>query len=128
MAIGDIGKRNISSYTHLLLVSRFFVILLTFRRYEADHVYGHATICFMCAVIGVFMLSNIVSKVSKRSKSSTTSGNSLMQRGLATSRLLSYKSFHVRGLGWYSPPLGVILLGLCGVIYFFCEYLLNRRR
>lgn len=42
-----------------------------------------------------------------------------MQRGLATSRLLSYKSFHLRGLGWYSPPLGVILLGLCGVIYFF---------
>ncbi|KUJ12464.1 uncharacterized protein LY89DRAFT_208058 [Mollisia scopiformis] len=83
--------------------------------YQADHVYGHATVYFMCAVIGVFMISNIISKVSKRS----ASGNSIVQRGLAATRLLAYKTFHVRGLGWYSPPLGVILLGLCGVIYFF---------
>lgn len=51
------------------------------------------------------------------------SGNATLQKGLATGRFLSYRSFHLRGLKWYSPSVGVMLLGICGAIYFFGEVL-----
>jgi hypothetical protein len=90
--------------------------------HQADHVYGHATVYFMCAVIGVFIIGNIISTTLRRSKS-TTSGNPTWRRGLATGRFLSYRSFHIQGLRWYSPSAGVMLLGVCGAIYFFSELL-----
>jgi hypothetical protein len=88
--------------------------------YQADHVYGHSTVHFMCAVIGVFAMRNIVWIISRRSRS-RRSGNSIVQKGLATGRFLSYISFHVRGLSWYSSSVGVMLLGISGAIYFFGE-------
>jgi hypothetical protein len=88
--------------------------------YQADHVYGHATVYFMCAVIGVFTLGNIVSVISRRSKSSA-GGNATLQKGIATGRFFSYRSFQLRSFRWYSPSIGVMLLGTCGAIYFFGE-------
>jgi len=87
--------------------------------YQADHVYGYATIYFMCAVIGVFTIADIMSRLTRRSKVNSLIGNSIGQRVLATSRFLAYRTFHLRGLRWYSPSVGVMLLGICGVIYFF---------
>jgi hypothetical protein len=81
--------------------------------YQADHVYGHATICFMCAVIVVFTVANIIAKISKRTKTKTSSGNQAWKKVLAATRFLSYKGFHIRGLKWYSPSIGVMLLGCC---------------
>ena len=88
--------------------------------YRADHVCGHATVYFMCAVIGVFTIGNIISTISRRSRS-RTSENLTWRRGLATGRFLSYRSFHIQGLRWYSPSAGVMLLGVCGAVYFFGE-------
>ena len=90
--------------------------------YQADHVYGHATIYFMCAVIGVFTIANTISKISKRSKTKASSGNQTWEKVLAATRFLSYKVFHLRGLKWYSPPIGVMLLGVAGVVYFLGRY------
>jgi len=87
--------------------------------YQADHVYGHATIYFMCAVIGVFTIGNIVTRLTRRSKGKTLGGNLVWQQILATIRFLAYKTFHLRGLRWYSPSVGVMLLGVAGAIYFF---------
>jgi hypothetical protein len=88
--------------------------------YRADHVCGHATVYFMCAVIGVFTIGNMISTISRRSRS-RTSENLTWRRGLATGRFLSYRSFHIQGLRWYSPSAGVMLLGVCGAVYFFGE-------
>ena len=41
---------------------------------------------------------------------------------MAGTRFLSYKGFHLRGLKWHSPSIGVMLLGLAGVVYFFGSY------
>jgi ferric-chelate reductase len=90
--------------------------------YQADHVYGYATVYFMCAIIGVFTIGNIILTISRRSKS-RASGNLTWRRGLATGRFLSYRSFYIQGLRWYSPSAGVMLLGVCGAIYFFGELL-----
>jgi hypothetical protein len=90
--------------------------------YQADHVYGHATIYFMCAVIGVFTITNIISKISKRSKEKASNGNQTWKKALAAARFLSYKGFYLRGLKWYSPSIGVMLLGIAGVVYYFSKY------
>jgi hypothetical protein len=90
--------------------------------YQADHVYGHATVYFMCAVIGIFAIGNIISIISRRSKSRRM-GNASLQKGLATGRFLFSRSFYLDGLRWYSPSIGVMLLGICGSIYFFGKFL-----
>lgn len=41
----------------------------------------------------------------------------------AATRLLSYKAFRIPYLNWNSAPLGVLVLGGVGVIYFFCMVL-----
>lgn len=88
--------------------------------YQADHVYGHATVYFMCAVIAVFTIGNVLSTISRRSRSGK-SLNRAWQRGLAAGRFFSYRSFFIRGLSWYSPSAGIMLLGICGAIFFFGE-------
>ena len=68
---------------------------------------SRAMVYFMCAVIGVFTIGDIISIVSRRSKS-RTNGNPAWQKGLAAGRFLSYRSFYLCGLRWYSPSLGVV--------------------
>ncbi|KAH6679077.1 ferric reductase [Halenospora varia] len=88
--------------------------------YQADHVYGHATIYFMCAIIGVFMVANYSGRIlAILKKDNPSKGNKSRQRVVGVVRYLSNKTFRVQALGWYSPSMGVILLGLAGVIYFF---------
>jgi predicted ferric reductase len=38
----------------------------------------------------------------------------------AIARFLSYRAYRVPGLNWSSAPLGILLLGAVGMIYFFC--------
>jgi len=40
---------------------------------------------------------------------------------LAGLRYLAYRGFHVRGLKWNSAPVGVLVLGVAGVLFFFCK-------
>lgn len=91
-------------------------------RYQADHVFGHATIYFICAVIGVFTVANVLARFSRSSKGDGLRKNGLWQHLIAISRYNAYKSFHIRGLNWFSPSVGVMLLGACGAVYFFGEH------
>jgi len=52
-------------------------------------------------------------------------GPVIWQRLIAIVRYLSYRGFHVKALRWNSAPVGVLLLGLAGTVFFFCE--LRRR-
>jgi len=90
--------------------------------YIADLVYGYATIYFMCAVVGVFTISNLLSKVSGGGKMKDGRGVRAWDKVVALTRFLSYKGFYLKGLKWYSPSVGVILLGLAGAVYFFGKF------
>lgn len=83
--------------------------------YHADRVYGLNTIYFLCAVSGVFALARIWNYFTTSSNRVARASSNPVVAGL---RYLSYRSFHVRALSWYSPVLGVMLLGIVGVVYF----------
>lgn len=85
--------------------------------YQSDHVYGHNTIYFLCAVTGVFALAHLWNRASSRGRPVRSARNPVV----ATLRYLSYRTFYVRALGWHSPVLGVMLLGLVGFVYFMGE-------
>ncbi|KAH8684246.1 ferric reductase [Tricladium varicosporioides] len=88
--------------------------------YQADHVYGHATIYFMCAIIGSFMVAHYSGRLlALLKKDNPLRGNNSWQKVVGTVRYLSNKTFRVQALGWYSSSMGAILLGLAGVMYFF---------
>lgn len=69
----------------------------------------------MCAVIALFTFLHIASKLSLRS--SHESSRPLL-RIVAGGRWLAFKVFYVRRLGWYSPSVGVMALGVIGAVYF----------
>ncbi|TVY33102.1 Ferric/cupric reductase transmembrane component [Lachnellula subtilissima] len=87
--------------------------------YVADWVYGHATLYFMCAIIGVFAIPHVLTRIWRAMKrASPLKSNKIWQRALASTRFLGYRTFYLRGLNWYSPAAGVMLLGLAGFVYF----------
>lgn len=46
--------------------------------------------------------------------------SSAVRRLTATGRFLSYRAFRIPSLNWNTAPLGVLILGLIGIIYFLC--------
>ena len=44
----------------------------------------------------------------------------LMRWKLAMNRFLSYRSYRIPFLNWNSAPLGILILGLIGTLYFLC--------
>ena len=83
--------------------------------YQADHVYGLNTIYFLCAVSGLFALAHLWNRTTATAGTLARASNNPAVAGL---RYLSYRSFYIRAFSWYSPVLGVILLGLAGFVYF----------
>ncbi|KAJ5986303.1 hypothetical protein N7451_010668 [Penicillium sp. IBT 35674x] len=86
--------------------------------YIADYVYALPTIAFFMCSLGIFIIGNFVS--SQVLGYRKFRGPRLWQRLIAVIRYLSYRGFHVRALRWNSAPLGVLLLGAAGTVYFFC--------
>jgi ferric-chelate reductase len=84
-------------------------------RYQADHVYALNTVYFCCAVIAVFAISNILVKVLpdwvKRTR--------VWRVTTSVSRYMSYRGYRFPVLKYWSPSLGVILLGIVGTVFFF---------
>lgn len=70
----------------------------------------------MCT-IGIFIIGYALTQMLALSRKP---GPSIWRRGVAATRYLSYRGFHVKVLGWNSAPIGVLLLGVTGAIYFFC--------
>ncbi|KAK0387758.1 hypothetical protein NLU13_4003 [Sarocladium strictum] len=90
--------------------------------YIADHVYALPTVAFFMCAIGLFIFGNVVSRLSDLSRSNRSSA--IWRRGIASVRYLSYRGFQVKALRWNSAPLGLLLLGLAGAVYFFCMTLI----
>lgn len=90
-------------------------------RYVADYVFALPTVAFFMSGIGIFIIAHFVSSILLRQQNSQQI--SLWRKLVAGTRYLSYRGFHVRQLQWNSAPVGVLLLGAAGTIYFFCKFL-----
>ncbi|KAJ5635172.1 uncharacterized protein N7484_008485 [Penicillium longicatenatum] len=84
--------------------------------YIADHVYALPTVAFFMCSLGIFVIGHFVSSLGYRK----SRGSPLWRRLIAVIRYLSYRGFHVQTLRWNSAPLGILLLGAAGAIFFFC--------
>ena len=72
----------------------------------------------MCA-IGIFIIGHVISSHILGYRKFR--GPHLWQKFVAVIRYLSYRGFHVKSLRWNSAPVGVLLLGLAGTVFFFCK-------
>lgn len=48
-------------------------------------------------------------------------GPPIWQKVIAAVRYLSYRGFYIKALRWNSAPIGLLLLGAVGAVYFFCK-------
>ncbi|RHZ47396.1 putative cysteine synthase B, partial [Aspergillus thermomutatus] len=83
--------------------------------YQADHVYALNTVYFMCATIGVFAITHFLS----RRAPLPVKRSAIWRKATAAMRYLSYQGYQIPSLRYWSPSLGVMLLGLVGFVFFF---------
>jgi ferric-chelate reductase len=84
-------------------------------RYQADHVYALNTIYFMCAVIGIFTISNLLVRLAPDRVKRTRPWRMFT----SVSRYFSYRGYRSPALRYWSPALGVVILGVLGAAFFF---------
>ncbi|QDS73116.1 hypothetical protein FKW77_001048 [Venturia effusa] len=85
--------------------------------YIADWVFALPTIAFFMSSIGIFIIGHFISKALGYRR---FRGPVAWQKLIASIRYLSYRGFRVEALRWNSAPVGVLLLGLAGTVFFFC--------
>ncbi|QPC70807.1 hypothetical protein HYE68_001559 [Fusarium pseudograminearum] len=88
--------------------------------YIADHVYALPTVAFFMSGIGLFTIGHLISYYVIGLAFPRFRGPRPWRMLIAMIRYLSYRGFHVASLGFNSAPVGVLLLGLLGTIFFFC--------
>ncbi|XPS92676.1 hypothetical protein M3J09_002059 [Ascochyta lentis] len=86
--------------------------------YIADYVYSLPTIAFFLSVLGIFVISHVVSSHILAYR--RTRGSLLWRKLIAGIRYFSYRGFRVEALRWNSAPVGILLIGAAGTVYFFC--------
>ncbi|KAF2222955.1 ferric reductase like transmembrane component-domain-containing protein [Elsinoe ampelina] len=82
--------------------------------YESDHRFALPTVAFFTATILLFALAATFHLVAPRKLLQA----SLIREVTYLSRFVSYRSYRLSGLNWNSAPLGVLVLGVIGVLYF----------
>ncbi|KAK6412656.1 hypothetical protein LTR95_017942, partial [Oleoguttula sp. CCFEE 5521] len=88
--------------------------------YESDRRFALPTVALFTATITLFAFAHFFQRLAPRAVQET----SIVRRKTALYRFLSYRSFRLSALNWNSAPLGVLLLGLVGTIFFLCMTLL----
>lgn len=71
------------------------------------------------SVLGIFILGHLLS--SQVLGYRKFQGPHIWQKLIAGIRYLSYRGFHVKKLQWNTAPIGILLLGAVGAVYFFCK-------
>ncbi|KAF8075223.1 ferric reductase NAD binding domain-containing protein [Lyophyllum atratum] len=82
--------------------------------YTADWDYGLTSIYFFCAATAAFTLINVLSLY----RSTRTQMVSVADKFAGLFRYFSSRQYHVSTFGWYSPPLGVILIIAAMIVFF----------
>ncbi|OJD33804.1 ferric-chelate reductase [Diplodia corticola] len=83
--------------------------------YKADYRFARTTVYFILAVIGLFTIGNIVSRVTPQS----VRRKGFWRQTQASLRYVGYRAYRVRVFDWYSPSLAYLLVGLAGAVFFF---------
>lgn len=83
--------------------------------YKDDLRYALPTVAFFMSVVLLFVVGSLVSSILPRKISQSQSNRRLV--GMV--RYLSYRAFRISPLNWNSAPIGVLLLGALGAVYFF---------
>ncbi|OBT68013.1 hypothetical protein VE03_01560 [Pseudogymnoascus sp. 23342-1-I1] len=86
--------------------------------YIADYVFALPTIAFFMTTLGIFIIGHFIS--SHMLGYRKFRGPPIWQKLIAVTRYLSYRGFYVKALRWNSAPIGLLLLGATGAVYFFC--------
>lgn len=86
--------------------------------YIADYVFALPTIAFFMSVVGIFIIGHIISSHILGNRKFR--GPLLWQKLIAFVRYMSYRGLRIERLHWNSAPVGLLLLGAAGGIYFFC--------
>ncbi|KZM20994.1 oxidoreductase [Ascochyta rabiei] len=86
--------------------------------YIADYVYALPTVAFFMSILGIFIIGHVIS--SQILGYRELRGPLLWRKLIAGIRYLSYRGIRVEVLRWNSAPVGLLLLGAAGAIYFFC--------
>ncbi|KAF4469683.1 Ferric cupric reductase transmembrane component 7 [Fusarium albosuccineum] len=90
------------------------------KRYIADHVYALPTVAFFMSAIGVFIIGHFISYYVLGIAMPRYRGPRPWRVLIAAIRYLSYRGFHVKSCRWNSAPVGILLLGAIGTVFFFC--------
>ncbi|TGO91061.1 hypothetical protein BPOR_0040g00050 [Botrytis porri] len=85
--------------------------------YVADWKFALPTVALFMCIIGIFIVGYVLTQVLALSHRPEPL---IWRRGVALIRYLSYRGFRIEGLRWNSAPVGVLLLGAIGTIYFLC--------
>ncbi|KAI5362916.1 putative ferric reductase, NAD binding domain, ferric reductase transmembrane component-like protein [Septoria linicola] len=84
--------------------------------YEADHRYALPTVALFLSTIILFSIAYVFDQFGPRTIKQSKPG----RRIAALNRYLSYKTYRISPLDWNSAPLGLLVLGGIGLIYFLC--------
>lgn len=82
-------------------------------RYEADWHYALPTVAFFLTAIALFAIPFLLSPFFAPTR------RPLFAKARSAARFLSYRQYRLKALNWNSAPLGVLLLGGVGAIFFF---------
>ncbi|TGO65908.1 hypothetical protein BOTNAR_0073g00330 [Botryotinia narcissicola] len=85
--------------------------------YIADWTFALPTVALFMCIIGIFIVGYILTQVLALSHRPEPL---IWRRGVAFIRYLSYRGFRIESLRWNTAPVGVLLLGAIGAIYFLC--------
>ncbi|KAF4553559.1 Ferric reductase like transmembrane component-containing protein 8 [Elsinoe fawcettii] len=84
--------------------------------YEADHRFALPTVALFTAAVLVFAIARLFSSVAPKS----IQRSNVTRQTIALSRVLTYTTYRIPSLDWHSAPLGVLLLGGVGLVFFLC--------
>ncbi|KAF4442811.1 hypothetical protein F53441_11639 [Fusarium austroafricanum] len=88
--------------------------------YIADHVYALPTVAFFMSAIGLFTIGHLLSYYVLGLAFPRYRGPRPWRMLIAAIRYLSYRGFHVASFKFNSAPVGILMLGFAGAIFFFC--------
>ena len=97
-------------------------------RYKDDLYFALATVYFIVVLVALFTIAHLIqlASLARRPRNQVRSeSTTLTHRAYAAVRYFSYRVVRIRWLGWYSPAIGVILVGCAAWVYFGSRFYLH---